>query len=54
MPSIIVQIASVVVGLLILVAYFTGPIKLKKGLAISIAAAVAAAVLLTAIRNFGP
>jgi len=54
MPSIIAQITSVVVGLLILVAYFTGPIKLKKGFAIAIAAAVAAAVLLTAIRNFGP
>jgi hypothetical protein len=36
-----------------LTAYFASPVKLKKGMVISIVAAVAAAVLLTAIRNFG-
>jgi preprotein translocase subunit Sec61beta len=53
MPSIVFQIAALVIGLLIVAAYFASPVKLKKGLVISIGAAVAAAVLLTAIRNFG-
>jgi hypothetical protein len=53
MPSIVFQIAALVIGLLIVTAYFASPVKLKKGLVISIGAAVAAAVLLTAIRNFG-
>ena len=53
MPSIVFQIAAVVVGLLMLTAYFASPVKLKKGMVISIGAAVAAAVLLTAVRNLG-
>jgi hypothetical protein len=51
MPSLIFQVAGVIVGLLIFIAYFANPVKLTRGIVVSVGAAVAAAVLLTALRN---
>jgi hypothetical protein len=57
MSSAIFQIAAVVAGLLMLTSYFViTPTRssLKRSMAVSVGAAVLAALLLTVLRNFSP
>jgi hypothetical protein len=55
MASMLTKIAVIVAGLAILItAYITSPGKGLKGIVIAIGIVVAAAVLLTVARNFGP